>query len=238
MNSESHHAYIGQELDIFAHAVCWKAYWSKKILPYLGKSVLEVGTGIGTNTKYLLEQSITIRKWICLEPDAGLAKQILANINGSHKSKVEVYEKRLDSFVTNEKFDAILYIDVLEHIEDDMDEIELAMSFLKKGGYLLVLVPAHNFLFSEFDKSIGHYRRYNKKLMRNIIPSGLQEEKLIYMDSIGMLSSVANKFVLKQTYPSIKQIKFWDSTIVRMSKISDAIFMHQLGKSLLGIWKK
>lgn len=238
MNSELNNEYIGKELDIFTHAVRWKAYWSKKIAPFLGEDILEVGAGIGTNTKYLLEQNTAVKKWVCLEPDTMLAQQILPKIDDSYVNKVEVHEKCLDNFLLAEKFDTIIYIDVLEHIENHQEEVELALSFLKKGGHLIVLVPAHNFLFSEFDKAIGHYRRYNKKMLRKIIPLSLKQQKLMYMDSVGMLSSIANKYILKQAYPTIKQVKFWDSVIVRISKISDVVLMHQLGKSLLGIWKK
>ena len=58
------------------------------------------------------------------------------------------------------EFDTILYISVLEHIEKDTEELEIALTKLKKNGHIIICVPAHNYMYSKFDKEIGHYRRY------------------------------------------------------------------------------
>ena len=130
-----------------------------------------------------------------------------------------------------------MYIDVIEHILDEQTELEIAQSFLKKGGHLIILVPAHNFLYNEFDQSIGHRRRYKKKMLRNLVPKQLEQQRLIYLDSLGLIASLANKLILKQSYPSLKQIRFWDRTIVPASKMIDTLSFYLIGKSLLGIWK-
>jgi hypothetical protein len=52
------------------------------------------------------------------------------------------------------------------------------------------------------------------------------------------MASVANKLFLKQSYPTLKQVLFWDSILVSLSKITDVITLNAVGKSLLGIWKK
>ena len=57
-------------------------------------------------------------------------------------------------------FDSIVYIDVLEHIKDDSAEIAAATARLRSNGTLVVLSPAHAWLFSAFDAAVGHYRRY------------------------------------------------------------------------------
>lgn len=236
LNSEKN--YIGKELDLFAYAHNWKGYWSKMIDPFMGKNILEVGAGIGTNTKFFLQGDHQINKWTCLEPDSKLAEQIESNIEKAHRSKVSTFTKTLGEFRSEQKFDTILYIDVLEHIQEDHAEIELAKEFLTTGGHLIILVPAHNFLYSEFDKSIGHFRRYDKKMMRSIITDGLKEEQLMYLDAVGMASSLVNKVILKQPYPTLKQIKFWDKVIVGTSKWIDPLFRYHIGKSLLGVWSK
>ena len=68
----------------------------------------------------------------------------------------------LRTFSDSPCFDCILYIDVLEHIEDDRAQIDAAARLVRGGGHVVILSPAHHWLFSEFDKSIGHFRRYNK----------------------------------------------------------------------------
>jgi predicted SAM-dependent methyltransferase len=131
-----------------------------------------------------------------------------------------------------------LFIDVIEHIENDTDELKKASSFLKPGGHLIVLVPAHNYLYSEFDKSIGHFRRYNKKMLIEVAPKELKQIDLRYLDSLGLLASLANKWFLKQDYPELKQIKFWDNFIIPISKITDILSFYSIGKTVIGIWQK
>ena len=69
-----------------------------------------------------------------------------------------VENKLIDQF--SETFDTILYLSVLEHIEDDQKEILIALDKLEDKGHLIICVPAHNYMYSNFDKEIGHFRRY------------------------------------------------------------------------------
>ena len=229
--------YIGDELTLFYHATNWKNYWGNKIMPYLGKDVLEIGAGIGTNTENLISCN-SVDNWVCLEPDPELAKHIEPKIASPQKHKLEVNSCFLKDYTKRKDFDSILYIDVIEHIENEADELKLAVDYLKPGGYLIILVPAHDFLFSEFDKAIGHYRRYQKNMLKAVTPRELTQEKLIYLDSVGMFASLANKLFLHQKYPKLKQINFWDKTIIPLSKVTDKITFNLVGKTLLGVWKK
>jgi SAM-dependent methyltransferase len=229
--------YVGNELELFKYAHNWKRYYSKKIKPLLKGDVLEVGAGIGHTTHVLCNGKQN--SWVCLEPDNKLAKEILLKKKeGFLPPLVEVKADTLNGVDSNKKFDAILYIDVIEHIENDLEELKRASTFLKPEGYLIVLVPAHNFLFSEFDKAIGHYRRYNKKMLRSVVPTELQQQELYYLDSMGLFASLINKLFLKQQYPTIKQIKFWDNYIIPMSKVVDFLLPISTGKTVVGIWKK
>lgn len=230
--------YIGNELEIFSHAKNWKDYWSGKVRPYLGKNVLEVGAGIGTNTINFINNE-NIKKWVSIEPDVELSRKIESNLkNEKGFNKLEVIPSFLTNYKTDIKFDSIMYIDVIEHIEKDKDELVTALSYLKEGGYLIVLVPAYNFLYNDFDKAIGHYRRYSRKLLRNSIPAGLKVISHYNLDSLGLLASVANKLFLKQSYPTVKQIKFWDSFIMSFSRVIDPLLFYRVGKSNLIICKK
>ena len=75
--------------------------------------------------------------------------------------KIKIKNKTIKNI--NKKFDTIIYYDVLEHIRDDLNEIKNAKKKLKKNGYLIFSVPAYQAFYSSFDKSVGHYRRYNKR---------------------------------------------------------------------------
>jgi SAM-dependent methyltransferase len=137
-----------------------------------------------------------------------------------------------------EKFDAILYIDVLEHIESDREEISKAAALLNNGGHLIVLSPAFQFLYNPFDKAIGHYRRYNKRMLRQLTPHTLKLLHCRYYDSAGYFAALVNKLLLRQKYPTVKQVLFWDRWIIPVSRITDKLLFNSFGKSIISVWKK
>ncbi|WP_103069038.1 class I SAM-dependent methyltransferase [Aquimarina sediminis] len=231
-----HSEYIGDELQLFKNAVNWKSYFSSKIRPYIEGDVLEVGAGIGINTRFLAKEKQKISSWSLLEPDANLASEIKSNIDSLKINKTSVINGTIDD-LKDHRYDTIVYIDVLEHIEDAVMEIKKAKQCLKPNGKLIILVPTYNFLFSDFDKRIGHYRRYNKSLLLRQVNDELSLEKLFYLDSMGFFASLANKLFLKKELPSLGDIKFWDNYIVRLSVVFDVLFFKVFGKSLIGIFK-
>jgi hypothetical protein len=229
--------YIGQELTIFAHAKNWKQYYASIIRPYFGKRVVEVGAGIGATTLELCDGAQ--EKWICLEPDTVLRSEIDRLI----------IEQRLPSCCSTQGgfvstmprkhgFDTFIYIDVLEHIENDHIELQEASSRLSSGGRLIVLAPAFNFLYSYFDKSIGHFRRYDRKMYEALTPPNCRIEKTMYLDSLGAATSLSNRILLSQAMPTVNQILFWDGHIIPLAKWVDRFLRYSFGRSLLGIWVK
>src|SRR5258708_8340653 len=182
-------AYVGNELSLFAGATTWKSYVRSHLRPYLSGDILEVGAGIGAATATFYDG--TQRRWVCLEPDRDLADRIKSNLN-PELTNCEVVVGTLSNLDPREQFDSILYMDVLEHIEADAAELARAASHLKPNGILAILAPALPWLFTPFDKAIGHYRRYTKNSLRSIAPQGLREVKCIYLDSAGFLASLGN----------------------------------------------
>jgi ubiquinone/menaquinone biosynthesis C-methylase UbiE len=227
--------YPGEELVLFQQATHWKKYFSRPIKPYIKGNVLEVGAGIGSTTLLLNDGSAG--QWLMLEPDAQLGAQLKSKI----ETKALPANCRLQTGTIDQlssTFDTIIYIDVLEHIENDGGEMEKAARLLRAGGYIIVLSPAFNHLYSPFDKAIGHYRRYNKKMFRHITPEGLELIRNRYYDTVGYFAALMNKLILRQKYPTLNQVKFWDNWMLPVSKISDKLFLHSFGKSIIAIWKK
>ena len=229
--------YQGEELDVFEHAVRWKDYFRSYFITHLTGRVLEVGAGIGATTRTLCDGRQT--KWTALEPDRDLAQAMRARFaERPLPVAAEVLEKTVGQLDPESRYDAILYIDVLEHIADDRRELREAADHLDPGGYLVVLAPAHQFLYSEFDHAIGHVRRYSRQVLRRAVPDDLEQTKLVYLDSVGMLASLGNRLLLRSSRPTLRDIRFWDSVLVRLSRWVDPIFGYRVGKSVLGIWRK
>jgi SAM-dependent methyltransferase len=222
-------AYAGGELALFEKARCWKRYWRARIAPFVRGDVLEVGAGIGANTQVLAD--LPYRRWFCLEPDPALASQI-ALPTGRH----DLIIGDIGDLDPQRKFDTILYIDVLEHIEDDRAELARAAAHLAPDGNIIVLAPAHGCLYTAFDRAIGHFRRYTSHALRAIAPPRLRERKLLYLDSCGALASLGNRLLLRSAMPNERQILIWDRLLVPCSRWLDPLLLHKAGKSVLAVW--
>lgn len=227
---------VGSELQIFSKAVNWKTYIRRIIRPYIGFSVLEVSAGIGGTTQVLYTSQC--QSWLCLEPDFKMVQELQANLIEANFEKCQVKGGTLRELLPENQFDTILYIDVLEHIKADRDELKLAMTRLQQGGRIIVLSPAYQWLFTPFDEAIGHYRRYTKRTLSALTPSGLTLQRIIYIDCVGLLASLANQLFLKSKMPTVSQIKLWDRIMVPFSKQVDPFIGYSLGKSVLGVWQK
>lgn len=229
--------YKGGELELFAAAANWKKYLKAELSPYLGESVLEVGAGLGGTTGFLCER--TARRWLCLEPDTGLAAALAAKIgSGALPPNCEAVNGNISDLDPGDRFDTILYVDVLEHIGDDAGELRLAAARLRPAGRLVVLSPAHQGLFSEFDREIGHFRRYSKGSLAALRPEGLGTLRLDYLDSAGLLASWCNRLLLRQALPTPAQVALWDKLLVPASRLLDPLLGRRLGKSVLAVWEK
>jgi hypothetical protein len=231
------YAYVGSELDLFAAASNWKSYFRSHLQPYLGIEVLEVGAGLGGTTRLLCRGHE--HRWICLEPDRELADRLARSVcEGKLPPQCEVQVGTLDQLRGQAPFDTLIYIDVLEHIEDDRGELARAAELLKPGGHVVALSPAHQWLYTPFDKAIGHCRRYTKKTLSALTPQTLELVRLHYLDSAGLLASLGNRLLLKRSMPSPRQIAVWDKCLVRLSRIADPLLAHSVGKSVVGVWRK
>jgi SAM-dependent methyltransferase len=230
-------AYAGQELEQARHATNWKAYFGARLAKYVRGRVLEVGAGLGGTTVHLRTGSQT--EWVCLEPDAALAKELSATL-AANPSPVptRVVVGDIAALDPAERFDCILYIDVLEHIDDDSGELARAAILLAKGGALVVLCPAFQVLFSAMDTALGHFRRYTARTLAAVFPRELRRREVFYLDSLGMVASLANKFVLRQHAPGGGQVKFWDGFIIPVSRVLDRLVAYSAGRSVIAVFSK
>ena len=110
---------------------------------------------------------------------------------------------------------------------------------LKKNGHLIILVPAHNELYSKLDKAVGHFKRYDKKFFEKLNLKNNEIKKFIFLDSMGYLLYFLNKFFFKdEVYPSKFKILIWDKIFTPMTFFLDKLFLNKIGKNILYVVKK
>ena len=182
--------------------------------------ILEFGAGKGEFIKRLI-----VRKNIEIEA----VETDLSNIDTLSKT-VKVYSSIDD---VPEGLDCIYLIDVLEHLENDSYFLKSFFTKLKKNGRLFIYVPARMELYSEFDKKIGHYRRYTKKELKDkVIEAGFTLEVIRYHEVLGYFASMVNKITGGSPDLNVKAVKFYDKILVPSTNFIEKYIKVPVGKSL------
>jgi len=204
---------------------------------YIGDAVLEVGVGHG-NYKSIIRTkfycSVDIDKHVIEEAQ----KQ---DING-HYIEVDVVSPSFVQKTKDIRVDTIILVNVLEHIEDDKIAINNLLSLLTSGGHLIIFVPAFQSLFSNMDNLAGHFKRYTKKSVMELMQSfNLKIIKNEYFNPIGGIGWWVNKHLKHNNLDSKiinNQIAIFDKYIVPISKMFNPITKSFFGQSLLVVIKK
>ena len=193
-------------LQIMREAGWYNSWLFSFIEPHLGKDTLEVGSGIGNFTELLLEKT----KLVAVD----LNKEYISNLKKRYKKRLSVGFGNIEKgeyYFKNKKFDTVVCFNVLEHVQNDEKALKNMFSLLQKGGKLLLLVPARELLFSEFDQKLGHWRRYSKfqidKLVRKIGFKSISVRYLNWWSAIGWL--IFLKFTKRNKMPQ-KEVKIFD----------------------------
>lgn len=172
----------------------------ERIEPALGRSVLEVGSGTGNITQFLRTGG---RQVMATDVVPSYRRHLRKLFHGD--SQVEVGQFDLNHPAPEELvrhgFDTVVCLNVLEHIEDDLTALCEMRRVLRPGGRLALLVPAHQILFGEFDRAVGHFRRYEKgQLKRLLEEAGFIVTRIDFFNLLATLPWLINGRWLKRDY--------------------------------------
>ena len=224
--------YPGLELERFNKANLWIKYIIFKIMRFLKDDMLEVGAGLGSFTKGYMKNFHSITLTDTDEDNLNLLKK-----NFLHDKNINIIKSSIKDI--EKKFDTIIYFNVLEHIKEDISEIKSALEKLNKGGHLIILVPAHQKMYSKFDKAIGHYKRYDIDFFKKNRFENSKIIKLHFLDFCGYLLYYLNKIFFKEeTYPSNLKIFIWDKIFTPFTIVIDYLTGYKFGKNILCIYQK
>lgn len=208
------------------------------IQDYIGDNILEVGAGIGNITDFIIfKNKLTVIDINQDYIDYLKAKYYFRDKSSFNALKVDIQNIK-SSPLTAEKFDTIICLNILEHLENDRGAVENMSSLLEQGGRLIILVPALKALYGSMDISFEHLRRYNKKELISLIQEqNLKMVKLHYLNILGLLGWFFNGRLLKKKELPEKQTKLFDK-LVPFLGFAEKIIKPPLGQSLILIARK
>jgi SAM-dependent methyltransferase len=225
------------DLEIMAGARNYRGWMYRRLAPYIGQRVLEIGAGIGNFTKLLLDRELVVATDNyppCIEylnqhlGDRLKAPPALFDASGDIGSGLSEYE-----------FDTIVCLNVLEHIEDDLRALEQMYELLMPRGRLVLLVPAFQFLYGSVDKALGHYRRYTRRdLLPTMQRAGFFIERSFYMNAIGMAGWFWNNRIINRSEESRKQIGVFDRYVAPLAEFTERLVPPPAGLSLVAVGRK
>ena len=226
--------YPGRELEAMSSAVNYHRWIIDEFAPYLSGDVAEVGAGIGTMSQLILAQPV--RRLRAFEPSSNMYPRLAAALRG--EPRAEAINDFFGPKHAGEGLDAILYINVLEHVDDDRAELSYAWQALKPGGRLLVFVPALQWLYSDFDRQVGHLRRYRRGALAEAArAAGFEVEKARYFDATGVLPWYLF-FVLLRRPMGGGSVSLYDKVAVPITRFIERFISPPVGKNVLLVARK
>lgn len=221
----------GQTLESMSQAIWYNQWTVRKFEEYLKGEILEVGCGIGNFTKDLKKYG---EVW-AIDINGTYIKQTAALVGD--RTGIGDIEKG-EYFFGDKKFDCIVCLNVLEHIKNDQVALINMYELLKIGGYLILLVPAHDLLYGEIDRSIGHIRRYKKKdLIKMLTGVGFKIIKGREINFLGAIGWWISSKLLSSDKVDEGKIKIFNFIAPLVLSIED-IFETPFGTSILVIAQK
>lgn len=225
-------SYAGsQELHSLSKSVRFHRWMAEMLRPAMGRDVLEVGAGIGTMT-LALTAAYPASAITSIEPDPALYPLLAKRVEGTTATPSTLSTLELDP---GDGFDTLLYVNVLEHIEDHAGELRRAHSLLRSGGKIGIIVPAIPGLYGSLDAKTGHYRRYRKQALAKLVEqAGFVVTDLHYFDTVGVVPYWASIKLGSMPALSERTTMLFDNVLVPLSKLVHRTWKSvPVGKNLL-----
>lgn len=209
--------------------------WCKLFLNDLGDRPLEVGAGLGQNSRVIAG---TGKDLTAIEPDRLLYARLSHNLSDS--PRIKVINTDINGLINGQedgKFTSAVYVNVLEHIDDDLGEIQSLSSVLAPGGRVVIFSPALPSLYSSLDGSSAHFRRYTRRELRSLLEnSGFDVECLEYHDQLGAFLYWLMYRILRLKSAQSSSVFLYDNLVLPTSSALTRLFGTNLpGKNLLAV---
>lgn len=224
------------ELDAMAAAVNYYKWIFNELRPHCHGTVLEVGAGTGHLSSLLLRAE-DVKRLILLEPAENLLPALRERFEG-HEG-VQVIEGSLEDLDSYVKVDVIVCCSVLEHIEDAKGFLVTMQRVLKREGKVLVFVPANPWSYGPFDEAVGHFRRYTRGSLRELVEgTGFVIVDCKYINLLGNVFYTVSQRLLKSKDANPLYIRFFDGLVIPLAMCLEGLYSPPFGQNLFAVLEK
>ena len=237
------YAYPGRELEAMAEAVNYRRWIFDMFRPYLGRRVVEVGAGSGSFSE-LIAQNHSCDVLLLVEPSESMYEN-LKMLGGKLKTggRLEVMHGAFTDLAgairSRTTPDSIVYVNVLEHVEDDEAELETVLETLSQGGRMLIFVPALSCLYGKFDEVVGHYRRYRKAdLELKLRGAGFRILLSKYVDLPGVIPWLVKYRLFQSSSMEAGAVRFYDRFAIPIIRQCESRLSAPIGKNIIAVAEK
>lgn len=224
------------DLEVMSSANNYRDWMYKRVEPFIGQRILEVGAGIGNFTSLLLDRELVV----ATDKYEKCVDYLKTRLGDNLKTEPTILDLAApDESLARYDLDTVICMNVLEHVEDDLAALKYMNRVLVTGGRAVILVPAFQFLYGSIDHAIEHYRRYTRKSLLPVMErAGFKIERAFYMNVIGMAGWFWNNRVRKIEEENAKQIGVFDKFIAPWAERVERALPPPFGLSLIAIGRK
>jgi SAM-dependent methyltransferase len=220
-------------LEDLSEAVNYRAWLVALTQPYLGTRAIEIGSGTGDYAVAYAESGVRIT---ASEADPGRLAALQSRFASDERVEVRELAIPLD---VDADYDAVVALNVLEHIPDDVDGLRSFARLVRPGGAVVLIVPAFPIGMSKFDRAIGHQRRYRKKTLRSALESaGLQVEVLRHVNAPGLFAWIVGMRLLRMQPGSGPILRIWDGRVIPRVRRREQRKEPRFGQSILAVARR
>lgn len=152
---------------------------------YIGKAVFDVGAGVGRMVGYYVGKCEYAVATDIFQSQVDFMNEHFQEIEYFSAVKMDILKDEITQY--EGRFDTVLCINVLEHLEDDNLAVARMKRLLKPEGNMIIMVPAWQKLYCALDRNVNHYRRYDPGMLRKLaVENSLKVIKNIYFNGLGI----------------------------------------------------
>jgi SAM-dependent methyltransferase len=208
----------------------YRKYQFDLIQPYVGRSLLEIGSGLGDFSAQFQHR---LEYLVVTDSDTYCVEQLTDRYEG--RDDVDVLELALPGQIKiRQKVDTVIMMNVLEHIADDSEALRDLAACLDPTGHLIIWVPGYQRLYGDFDRLVGHHRRYTPATLRAVVEaSGLIPQVCKPVNFLGGIAWWLAVRRLGVGHASTGLVSLYDATVVPATRILERAFHPPFGQSVL-----